>query len=87
MEIVYTEQAQEDRAFWKDSGKKSIQKKIGELIDSIKETPFTGIGKPEALKHKYAGMWSRRINSEHRLIYEVGEEKIFIHAMHGHYTN
>jgi toxin YoeB len=47
--------------------------------------PFSGIGKPEALKHKLSGKWSRRINDEHRIIYEVIENDIFIYSLKGHY--
>ncbi len=50
------------------TGNKAIQNKIQELIQSIAISPFKGIGKPEALKYNLAGKWSRRINSEHRII-------------------
>ena len=87
MEIIYSEEAQKDIAYWKRSGNKTIQKKIQQLLTSINEDPFTGIGKPEALKHNLAGLWSRRINYEHRLIYQVIEngQKIKIYALKGHY--
>lgn len=71
MEIVYSSQAIKDLEFWKKSGNKSVQKKINELISDILKHPFEGIGKPEALKRQLSGRWSRRINSEHRLIYEI----------------
>lgn len=69
------------------SGNKSIQNKINELITSINQTPFSGIGKPEALKHSFSGLWSRRINKEHRLVYEINEDAnlIIIHSLKGHY--
>ena len=51
MEIIFQPKALEDLGFWKRSGKKQIQQKITALLESIKETPFEGIGKPEALKH------------------------------------
>lgn len=53
----------------------------------IEENPFTGIGKPEALKYDLSGFWSRRINREHRIVYKVYEEKkgIEIHSLKGHY--
>ncbi len=66
MEIELTLEAQKQLEEWKKSGNKQVQKKIGELIISILDTPFTGIGKPEALKHNWTGFWSRRINDEHR---------------------
>ncbi|WP_317045993.1 Txe/YoeB family addiction module toxin [Flavobacterium laiguense] len=54
---------------------------------SIQETPYEGIGKPEPLKHNLSGLWSRRINLEHRLVYEILEEDsvILIHSLKGHY--
>ena len=85
MEIIYSETAKEDIAFWKKSGDKGIQKKIQSLIEDIKKSPFEGIGKPHALKGNLFGSWSRRINLEHRLVYEVIEGKIFIQSIKGHY--
>jgi len=87
MEIDFTDDAKSDLAFWIKSGNKSIQKKINELLLSIKETPYSGVGKPEALKHRLSGLWSRRINQEHRLVYEIDEDAnlILIHSLKGHY--
>ncbi|MCX2433282.1 Txe/YoeB family addiction module toxin [Pedobacter sp. GR22-10] len=87
MEIAFDEVAENDLLFWKKSGNKAIQNKIQELIQSIVATPFSGIGKPEALKYNLTGKWSRRINSQHRIIYEVLEDKqiIKIHSLKGHY--
>ena len=85
MEIEYSPTAKNDLEFWKKAGNKNIQKKITELLYSIIDTPFDGIGKPEPLKHNYSGWWSRRINREHRIIYEVLENKIIIYSFRGHY--
>ena len=85
MEIEFTLKAKEDVDFWKKAGNKIILKKIRNLLDSIQDTPFEGIGKPEQLKYEWKGYWSRRINQEHRLIYEVLSEKIIIHSLKGHY--
>lgn len=87
MEIDFTDNAKSDLAFWIKSGNKSIQKKINELINSIGQTPYSGVGKPEALKHRLSGLWSRRINQEHRLVYEIDDEAdlILIHSLKGHY--
>ena len=59
--------------------------KINDLLKDISRTPFKGIGKPEALKHKYKGYWSRRIDLEHRLIYKVTDDEIFIAKCRFHY--
>jgi toxin YoeB len=85
MEIEYTLQAREDIDFWKKSGNASILKKIRKLIETITQNPFEGIGKPEALKYNLTGCWSRRINKEHRIVYEVFDDKIIVHSLKGHY--
>lgn len=59
--------------------------KILDLIQEICRSPFEGKGKPEPLKHKLKGYWSRRINDEHRLVYSVNEEYISILSCKGHY--
>lgn len=85
MEVGYSAKALEDIAHWKKSGNKKIQQKIAVLITSIEETPFSGIGSPEALKYNLAGLLSRRINKEHRLVYEVSTNSVIIHSLLGHY--
>ncbi|QDW26767.1 Txe/YoeB family addiction module toxin [Pedobacter sp. KBS0701] len=87
MEIAFDEIAKEDLSYWKKSGNIAIQKKIESLLIAILESPFKGIGKPEQLKYDFSGMWSRRINSEHRIIYQVMEveQVIKIHSLRGHY--
>jgi toxin YoeB len=85
MEIIYQAKAIEDLKYWKRSGQKQIQSRILVLLQSIQETPFEGIGKPEPLKHNFKGMWSRRINSEHRLIYEIKDEQIHVYSFKDHY--
>jgi toxin YoeB len=86
MEISYSEEAQQDIQYWKKSGNIIIQKKIQQLLTAICDAPFEGIGKPEALKHNLSGLWSRRINQEHRIIYKVIENNIIrIYSLRGHY--
>ncbi len=85
MELRLTDTAKEDIKFFLKSGQTSIVKKIEKLLISIKETPFTGIGKTEPLKHEYSGKWSRRIDSKHRIIYKVEGELIYVYSMKGHY--
>lgn len=55
------------------------------MIGNIDQTPFEGIGKPETLKYKLKGKWSRRINDEHMIVYEVTNEEIIIYACKFHY--
>ena len=89
MEIVFSSKAKKDLEFWYKSGNKSIIKKISELLRAIQENPFKGIGKPEQLKHNLSGVWSRRINQEHRLVYEIVDENTIeilnIISLKGHY--
>lgn len=85
MEIVLLPDADDDLNFWIKTGNKSILKKIAQLTAAISENPFEGIGKPEPLKYNLANCWSRRINQEHRIVYELIDQKIIIHSLKGHY--
>lgn len=85
MEIRYTETALSHRDFWKKSGQLAVMRKISSLLASIEETPEKGIGKPEQLKHELSGVWSRRIDKENRITYEIHEDHVLILAMKGHY--
>lgn len=73
--------------YFKKTNNQIILKKIKQILESIQETPYEGIGKPEQLKYNLSGLWSRRINLEHRLVYEVLEKDsvILIHSLKGHY--
>jgi toxin YoeB len=70
MKLVWTEDAWEDYLDWQKADSK-ILTSINDLIKDIKRDPFTGLGKPEPLKHALQGWWSRRISGEHRLVYRV----------------
>lgn len=83
--VEYTLKAREDIAYFKKSGQHKILKKIRQLIESILQNPFKGIGKPEPLKYALSGTWSRRINQEHRLVYEISDDKIFVLSARGHF--
>lgn len=85
MRVELHKKAIKDYEFWKTSGNTAIQKKIQQLISAIKENPFAGIGKPERLKHDLSGQWSRRINEEHRIIYDVIDNILYIYSLRGHY--
>ncbi len=87
MEITYSEQAQEDIDYWKKSGNKAIMNKITALLKDTSGHPYTGIGKPESLKYELSGKWSRRITSEHRMVYIVRESMndIYVLSLRYHY--
>ena len=82
--ILFDKRASEDFEYWIKTNPK-IVKKIIALIDNIRDTPFSGMGKPEQLKYHYTGCWSRRINQEHRLVYQVKGEIVKILAYRYHY--
>ena len=86
MVLTFTENAWEDYLYWQKVDKKMV-KKINELIKVIKRSPFDGIGKPEPLKHDLAGYWSRRIDQEHRLVYQVVAGELLIFACRYHYDS
>jgi len=86
MVLTFSENAWEDYLYWQKINKKLV-KKINELIKDIKRSPFDGIGKPEPLKYDLARYWSRRIDHEHRLVYQVVEDELKIYACRFHYDN
>ena len=84
MKYIFVEESWEDYLYWQKTDKKKL-KRINELLKDISRNPFTGIGKPEPLKYKYSGYWSRRIDEEHRLIYQVKGDEILIAKCRFHY--
>ncbi|MEO3408134.1 Txe/YoeB family addiction module toxin [Mucilaginibacter sp. CAU 1740] len=85
MIVRFTKQADADLEYFNKSGNVQAIKKIKELLKAIVEDPYSGIGQPEQLKHNLSGAWSRRINREHRLVYEIEDDTIFILSLKGHY--
>ena len=83
-EILFTEHGWRDYLFWQRTDKR-VLKRINELIRDAARSPSQGIGKPEPLRHELRGCWSGRIDTEHRLVYEVREEQIRIIACRYHY--
>jgi toxin YoeB len=84
MILTFTENAWEDYLYWQKNDKKVV-KKINGLIKEIQRTPFEGSGRPEQLKYDLAGFWSRRIENEHRLVYQVEENELKIYSCRYHY--
>lgn len=83
--IEFTEKSNDDIEAFKKAGNKAVLKKLLTLIEELYEHPFSGTGKPEPLKHSLTNCWSRRINREHRLVYEVVDDIVYIHSTKGHY--
>ena len=84
-QLDFTDQAKEDIAAHRKAGNKAVLNKLLKLLNELAEHPFTGTGKPEALKHELAGCWSRRINQEHRLVYQVTDDVVYVLSTKGHY--
>lgn len=85
MRLVFTESAWEDYQWFQEKDRQLL-KRINQLIKDTLRTPFDGIGKPEALKADLSGYWSRRINDEHRLVYEVRKTELVIISCRYHYS-
>lgn len=84
MKLVFSDSAWEDYLYWQKTDKK-ILRRINGLVKEIMRTPFEGTGKPEPLKHALSGYWSRRINDEHRIVYKVTEDAVYIAQLRYHY--
>ncbi|WP_295588033.1 Txe/YoeB family addiction module toxin [uncultured Lamprocystis sp.] len=84
MKLVFSERAWEDYLYWQTQDRKTLNR-INQLIRDCQRDPFSGIGKPEALKHALAGYWSRRITDEHRLVYKVTDDALLIAQARFHY--
>lgn len=85
MNKIFSDNAWEEYLSWFKEDRK-ILKRIHELLKDIDRNGHEGIGKPEPLRHNFSGYWSRRINQEHRLIYSIDEENIYIISCKYHYT-
>ena len=84
MNLLFSPQAWEDYQYWIRSDKK-VLKKINDLLKEISRNPYSGIGKPEPLKHALSGYWSRRITDEHRVVYRIDGEVLKIAQLRYHY--
>ena len=84
MNVIYTVNAIEDFKYWQKTNPKFIQR-INRLVEDIEKHPFTGLGNPEPLKFDKSGYWSRRINNEHRLVYKIASNNIYIAQCRYHY--
>lgn len=86
-ELEFTDIALSDIEKHKKSGDKVVLRKLEKLLNELREHPKTGTGQPEILKHDLHGLYSRRINKKHRLVYSIEEEKIVVLVVsaHSHY--
>ncbi|MGB4248189.1 MAG: Txe/YoeB family addiction module toxin [Pseudohongiellaceae bacterium] len=84
MRLIFSAQAWEDYLYWQSTDRK-ILLRINKLIKEVARQPFTGTGKPEALRHALAGYWSRRITDEHHFVYKVSDDALLIAQLRYHY--
>ncbi|MBP8003406.1 MAG: Txe/YoeB family addiction module toxin [Chloroflexi bacterium] len=84
MRLIFSENGWEDYLYWQKTDKKIVIR-INALIKEIQRDPFTGTGKPEPLKYGLTGYWSRRIDSEHRIVYKVIGDDLLIAQLRHHY--
>ncbi|HEX9024181.1 MAG: Txe/YoeB family addiction module toxin [Desulfuromonadaceae bacterium] len=84
MNVTFTPTALDDLRYWLKTDKRQAERVLA-LLEEIRRTPFEGTGKPEPLRFQLAGCWSRRIDREHRLVYQVEEAEIVVIACRYHY--
>lgn len=84
MRIVWAPGAWQDYLYWSRTDVR-VRDKINTLIEDVRRHPFTGLGKPEPLKRKLRGFWSRRISREHRLVYRIESGVVQIAQCRFHY--
>jgi toxin YoeB len=84
MRLVFADAAWEDYLYWQVQDKRMVVR-INKLIRETQREPYSGIGKPEPLKHALAGFWSRRITDEHRMVYRVTDDAMEVAQLRFHY--
>ena len=84
MKLVISDEAWDDYLYGQKQDRKMVER-INKLIHEVKRDPFSGVGKPEPLKHALAGFWSRRITDEHRMVYRVEGTSLQIAQLRYHY--
>jgi toxin YoeB len=84
VKLIFSERAWEDYLYWQETDRRLVAR-IHQLIREIQREPFSGIGKPEPLRHAFQGYWSRRINDEHRIVYKIRDESVLIAQLRYHY--
>ncbi|HRP95542.1 MAG TPA: Txe/YoeB family addiction module toxin [Rhodocyclaceae bacterium] len=84
MRLIFAEAAWEDYLYWQQQDRRMVSR-INQLIRETMREPFSGIGKPEPLRHALAGYWSRRITDEHRMVYKVDTDSLLLAQLRYHY--
>ncbi len=84
MKLLFAEAAWADYLHWLQTDRRMLER-VNKLIREVQREPYTGVGKPEPLKHALAGYWSRRINEEHRMVYRVQDDVLWLVQLRYHY--
>ena len=84
MSLIFSDAAWEDYLYWQQQDKRMVER-INKLVKEAQREPFSGIGKPEPLKHALAGYWSRRITDEHRMVYKIEGDSMLLALLRYHY--
>jgi toxin YoeB len=84
MRLIFSDEAWDDYLYWQQQDRKLLER-INRLIQEVKREPFSGVGKPEPLKHALAGFWSRRITDEHRMVYCIEGDALLVAQLRYHY--
>lgn len=84
MKSIFADEAWDDYLYWQQQDRKMVER-IHRLIQETRREPFSGVGKPEPLKHALAGFWSRRITDEHRMVYRIDGDALLIAQLRYHY--
>lgn len=84
MKLIFADEAWEDYLYWQRQDRRMTER-INKLIRETQREPYSGIGKPEALKHALSGFWSRRITDEHRMVYRVEGDDLLIAQLRLYY--
>lgn len=84
MRLAFAEAAWDDYLYWQQQDRRMVER-INKLIRETQREPFSGIGKPEPLRHALAGYWSRRITDEHRMVYKIDGDSLLVAQLRYHY--
>jgi toxin YoeB len=84
VKLIFSDEAWDDYLYWQKQDRKMVER-INKLIQEVKREPFSGLGKPEPLKHALSGFWSRRITDEHRMVYRVEGAALLLVQLRYHY--
>jgi toxin YoeB len=84
VKLIFSDSAWDDYLYWQKHDRKMVER-INKLIQEVKREHFSGVGKPEPLKHALSGFWSRRITDEHRLVYRIEGDSLLIAQLRYHY--